>query len=172
MYSFSRKKIPRGTLILAFIFFLYAGMALAQDEPRLDLQSTVEKEVTLYKDGQTRVERIPVEEAAQGDILVFTVTYVNGGETDAVDAVIVNPVPRGVVYVPESAEGEDTVITCSIDDGLSWHQQPVMTTVKNPDGGEVREPAPADHYTHIRWIIQKPVAPGQSGRVSFRATVE
>ncbi|MBN1663728.1 MAG: hypothetical protein JW943_09010 [Deltaproteobacteria bacterium] len=159
-------------LFLVGIFFLHPGVSPAQQKPQLDLKTTVEKEVKIKKDGKWATERMPVEKAGRGDVLAYTVTYLNTGKTDAVDAQIVNPIPRGVAIIPESPEGKDAEISVSIDGGKSWHKPPVTVQIKKPDGTTVVTPVSADRYTHVRWIIKKPVMSGRSGQVGFRATVK
>ena len=160
------------TLFFAGVFFLYPGVLQAQQGAKLDLKTTVEKEVKAKKKGQWVVERIPVEKTGPGDTLIYTITYHNAGKIAVIDATIINPLPRGIVYVLESATGKDAEITCSINGGQSFHPPPVTERFKKSDGTVEIKPAAADRYTHIRWIIKKPVLPGQSGRVSFKATVK
>lgn len=161
-----------GVFSFALIFFLYGGVSTAQDGPLLDLKTTIEKETVVIRDGKEVEERMPAGETGPGDVLVFNIDYVNTGNAEAVDAAIINPVPEGVIYILESAGGEDAEVTCSIDDGYSWHRPPVMVRIMNAEGKEETRPAAADQYTHVRWVIKKPVQPGISGRVSFKATVE
>ncbi len=172
MGSVQRQSFWFFTFFMAVLFAVHPGVSMAQKEPQMDLKTTVQKEVKVKKEGKWVLEAIPVDQTGPGDVLLFTITYLNRGETDAVDAKIINPIPQGVTYIPQSAEGKDADITCSIDDRKSWHNPPVMVTTKNTLGEEVSQPAPAELYTHIRWIIKKPVLPGQSGQVSFRVTVE
>lgn len=154
-----------------FIFFC-TGNLLAQQGPKLDLKTTVEKEVKVKKQGKWVVERRAVDKTAPGDILIYTITYSNTGKGDLVDAVIVNPVPKGVFVNPESAEGKDAEVTCSIDNSRSFQAAPIIVKMKKSDGSLESRHAEAEMYTHIRWVIKKPVQPGQSGRVSFKATVK
>lgn len=172
MNKFPWQKIPTGILSLALVFLLHTAISPAQERPRLDLKTTLEKEVMVEKEGKWVVEKLPVENTNPGDVLVFNISYLNKGMTGAADARIVNPVPEGTVLIPESITGDDADINCSIDNALSWHKPPVMIRIKNSDGREVIRPAPADRYTHIKWVIKKPVLPGRSGRVSFKVTVK
>ena len=165
-------KISIGIFSLVFVFFLHATVVLAQQQPRLDLKTMVQKEVKVKKQGKWDMELIPVEKAGRGDRLVYTITYLNTGKTSAVDAQIVNPIPQGTALIPGSAEGTDADVTCSIDNGVSWHKPPVMVRLKNAAGKELIQSAAAESYTHVRWVIKKPVLPGQSGRVSFKTTVK
>jgi uncharacterized repeat protein (TIGR01451 family) len=172
MKNLWRRKACVLAVFLTGAFFLWGGMAQAQQQPRLELKTTVEKEVKVKKKGKWVTERMAVEQTGPGNVLVYTITYLNAGKTAAVDARIVNPIPKGAVYLPDSAEGKDADITCSIDNGHTWHKQPVMMQMKKPDGALENRPAPAESYTQISWVIKKPVLPGRTGRVSFKATVK
>jgi len=166
------RKVCVLVVFLAGAFFLGGGVARAQPLPSLELKTTVEKEVKVKKKGQWITQRSAVDKTAPGNVLVYTMTYLNAGKTTALNARIVNPVPKGAVYLLDSAEGKDTDITCSLDQGRTWHKPPVMMQMKKPDGTLENRPAPAESYTQISWVIKKPVLPGQSGRVSFKATVK
>jgi uncharacterized repeat protein (TIGR01451 family) len=168
---YGRKRLLFSLFLIGF-FLLSAAVSGAQQEPKLDLKTSVDKEVKVQKNGKGATERIPAEKTDPGDILVYTIAYQNAGTVAAVDAAIVDPIPRGVVYLQGTAEGSDAEITCSIDNSRTWHRPPVMMPVKKPDGSLENKPAPMERYTHIRWVIKKPVQPGQSGRVSFKATVK
>ena len=172
MKNLWRRKVCVLAVFLTGAFFLWGGMAQAQQPPRLELKTTVEKEVKVKKKGKWATERIAVDQTGPGNVLVYTIAYLNTGKTAAVDARIVNPVPKGAVYLVDSAEGKDADITCSTDQGRTWHKPPVMMQMKKPDGTLENRPAPAESYTQISWVIKKPVLPGQSGRVSFKATVK
>ena len=85
--------------------------------------------------------------------------------------VIIDPVPKGAVYVLNSASGENSKILCSINGGFGYYDEPVMRAVTQPDGKKVEKPAPPEMYSHIKWTIKKPVLPGQTGWVEFKTTV-
>jgi len=169
-----KRKERRGwpcLLGLAGVFLLAAPLSGAQQAPRLDLKTVVEKEIKVQRGGKMATERIPVEKTGPGDVLVYTLTYRNAGNVAAADAAIVNPVPKGTVYRLNSASGSDAEITLSIDNGQTWQKPPAMVQVKKSDGTVEMKPAPPERHTHVRWIIKKPVQPGQSGQLSFKATV-
>jgi uncharacterized repeat protein (TIGR01451 family) len=153
------------------VFFLHTNVSPAQTGPLLDLKTTAEKEVRVQKNGKWVVERVPLDKTGPRDILVYTISYRNTGKSPIVDATIVDPIPAGTLYVLDSAEGKDAEIACSIDGGRSYQKPPASLRVKKPDGTEEVKPAPADRYTHIQWVIKKPVPPGESGRVSLKVTV-
>jgi uncharacterized repeat protein (TIGR01451 family) len=166
----------RKVLILTLFltgFFSLAGVSQAQQgNTKLDLKTTAEKEVMAKEDGKATTTRVPVDNAQPGDIVVYTISYSNTGKGPVLDATITDPLPSGVRYIADTAEGKDAEIKFSVDNGQTWHAYPVMMTLKKPDGSMETKPAAADSYTHIKWTIKKPVAPGQSGQVRFKVTVK
>ena len=85
-------------LVFALIPLMVCTSAAAavDDKPNLVLNLTVEKQVTVKDDeGNTEVRWRQVAETAPGDILRYTIAYVNAGRSEARNAVIVDPVPRG-----------------------------------------------------------------------------
>lgn len=171
MHRIPLRKMFVFILFLTGLLLLGSGDLLAKQQPKLELKTTAEKEVKVKKQGKWVLERRPADKAAPGDVVVYTITYTNRGTGTMTDAVIVNPVPNGMRVNPESAAGKDAAVTCSIDNGHSYHPPPIMVPMKKPDGSLESNPAPLDRYTHIRWLIKRPVQPGESGQVSFKATV-
>jgi uncharacterized repeat protein (TIGR01451 family) len=154
-------------------FFFLTGVSQAQQgNTKLDLKTTAEKEIKVTKEGKSTTKRIPLDKANPKDIVVYTITYSNAGKGPILDAVIVDPLPAGVRYINDTAEGKDAEITCSIDNGRTWQKPPAMIEFRKPDGSLEKKPAPPEMYTHIKWAIKKPVAPGQAGQVSFKVTVK
>lgn len=167
-----------GRKALTFIFFLTSiifltGVSHAQQEDtKLDLKTTAQKEVKIRKDGKITIKRIALDKASPGDIVVYTITYLNVGKGSAVEAVIIDPIPSGTVYIPVTAEGKDAEVMYSIDNGRSWQRPPLMMQIKKPDGALESKIVPADRYTHVKWVIKKPILPGQTGWVSFKVSVK
>ncbi|GAB4277064.1 MAG: hypothetical protein Kow0092_32850 [Deferrisomatales bacterium] len=131
------------------------------------LTSTAEVEVTrVDEEGRTAVERVPAAKVVPGEVVLYTNRYENVGEQPAENVVITNPVPEHMTYVAGSAFGEGTRITFSVDGGARF-DLPENLTVIGPDGRP--RPASAEEYTHVRWARSRPVEPGETGAVGFRA---
>jgi uncharacterized repeat protein (TIGR01451 family) len=172
MKVFWNRNISVLTLFLTGFLFLAGASQAQQGNAKLDLKTTAEKEVMAKEDGKVTTTRVPVDNAHPGDVVVYTISYSNTGKGPVLNATITDPLPSGVRYVADTAEGKDAEITFSVDNGQTWHAYPVMVTFKKPDGSMETKPAAADSYTHIKWTIKKPVAPGQSGQVRFKVTVK
>jgi len=170
----NRTNVKIGFLLFAISMLLFSNLsAVAQEgQPKLALTITAEKEIVVEREGKAVLERIPADKMERGDVLAYTITYVNEGETPARDAAIVDPIPEGTVYVLDSATGERTEITYSVDGGHLFQRPPVKFVVRYPDGTKEYKAAPAEMVTHIKWVIKTLVQPGQSGRLSFKVAVK
>ena len=104
MKVLSGKKFLIYGFFLIGVFLLQTTVALAQQDPMLELKTIVEKETKVKKGGTWVLEKMPVSRTGPGDILIYTTSYLNAGKGPAVDAEIVNPVPRGLVLVPDGIE--------------------------------------------------------------------
>jgi uncharacterized repeat protein (TIGR01451 family) len=163
-----------GSLFLwaVLILFCFSGTASAADQPKIALSTSADKEVIVQKDGKKVVEWIPLDKASPGDTIIYTITYRNEGATEARDILVNDPIPTGTVYVINSAEGKNAEISFSIDNGKTYSKPPIKYMVKKADGTQEEIDAPAEVYTHVKWVINKAVLPGQSGQVSFKVSVK
>ncbi len=156
-------------VILLFLATLTASAAMAQDGAMVKLKSEVLKEVEVVnEEGEKETRLIPVTNAMPGEVLTFNISYINEGDEEATDIVLTNPVPEHMVYEGESAQGEGSRISYSVDGGTTYGA-PDSLSVTGDDGKE-RQALPSD-YTHIRWQLVDSIAPGGSGVVSFKARV-
>ena len=163
-------KSTKTVLFLFLLFVLSAGIAAAQDGALVMLKSEVLKETQIVNEqGEKETRLMPVSSAMPGDVLTFSISYVNEGDEDARDLVLTNPVPEHMIYEGGSAEKEGTVTSYSTDGGGTYGA-PDSLTVTGDDGKE-RTALPSE-YTHIRWQLVEPVAPGGNGTVTFRARVK
>jgi uncharacterized repeat protein (TIGR01451 family) len=154
--------------VSAITIAVLAVSALAGAAPKLTLKMTAAKEVRVLKNGKETVELKPTATMKSGEEVVYTITYTNVGDSDAIDAVISDPVPGGMVYVAGSAQGAD--VDFSIDKGRTFHKTPKQV-LTGPDGRKVEKDAPPEMYTNIRWTVKKIASKG-SGSVIFKATVK
>ena len=151
-----------------------AANALAADpaKPQLALTLTAQKEVTVKDaEGRTKVEWQEGMDVKPGDILKFTIAYKNTGPAEARDGLVTDPIPKETAYISGSAEGKDAAITFSLD-GKTFQDPPLLKyKVRQADGTEAEYQATPEMYTHIQWKLLKPVPPGGTGTLSFKAKV-
>jgi uncharacterized repeat protein (TIGR01451 family) len=159
------------SLALFMTVFLWST-AEAQNEARLVLKTEAAKEIRVKEGNGWITKYEPVSVTKPGDVLRYTITYTNEGNSPAVGARIVDPIPPGTVYVMGSASSAGTELQFSIDGGAHWQSLPVMHLIKKPDGSEKEEAAPPELFTHIRWSISGEVPSGSFGKIHFKVTVQ
>jgi uncharacterized repeat protein (TIGR01451 family) len=150
---------------------LLPATAPAQQKGSIELRSVSEVEIIEQNaEGKKEVKRIDAAKAkvVPGDAVIFTVFYANTDIKPADRVVVTNPVPEHMSYQNKSAEGAGTKIEFSADGGKSYAAPDKLFVTA---AGKKR-PAIASDYTHIRWTLSRPLAPGGKGSVSFRATLK
>ena len=162
-------------LMIAIVSLMVCSPAAAalEDKPNLILNLSVEKQVIVKdEEGKTNIQWQEVTDTDPGDVLRYTILYVNTGRSEARNAVIVDPVPEGTTYISSSAAGTDSQVTFSLD-GKTFQTPPMLTyKVRQGDGAEIEYKATPEMYTHINWQLLKPVPPGGTGTLNFHVMVK
>jgi len=136
----------------------------------VEIKITAEVEVKVKTaDGREEVKRVPAAKVPPGTAVIYTLNAKNKGTTPAGDVVMTDPIPAEMEYVDGSVSAENARVTFSVDGGKSFAAKESLK-VRGEDGA-MRAALPAD-FTHIRWQLEKPLAPGEVRAVSFRARVE
>jgi uncharacterized repeat protein (TIGR01451 family) len=164
--------MKKGLLAVLALALLMPAGAWSQQKGAIELKTTAEVEVVeKNQQGEKTVTRVDVAKAIKtpGDTVVFTTVYSNTGAKPATDIVINNPVPEHMSYLDKSAEGGNTRIDFSADNGKTFGA-PDKLKIKNANG-TVR-PALGKDYTHIRWTVISPLASGGTGTVSYKARIK
>jgi len=146
----------------------------------LAFQMTVLAQPKLVLEIQERKINLSEQEAAgdadivyaPGDTLEFTILAQNTGDADMVNPEIVDPIPKGLVYVANSAKGENCQIFFSISDGFQYSEWPIMIKLENPQGAQVGQEAGPDQVTHIKWMVRGTVPAGEMKQLTFQAIVQ
>ncbi len=148
----------------------WAHIALADQPGHIQLQTeALQEKVTVEKDGSKHTDIVPAGRVLPGTEVIWNVNYEIIGKTPVTNAVITDPVPAHMTYVPGSASGDKADITFSADGGKTWDTADKLQ-VKNADG-TLRVALPKD-YTTIKWVLQGTLAPGAKGTVTFHAVLQ
>jgi uncharacterized repeat protein (TIGR01451 family) len=107
---------------------------------------------------------VPAQRLSAGDEVHYTVRVLNPGEEAVTEVVVTKRLPFGVRYEPGSATGPGCRIELSADGGQSFATPDLPRGKTGP-----RKPATIE-YTHVRWIMSRPLAPGATALLRFRAT--
>ncbi|MCT7951396.1 hypothetical protein NG798_16465 [Ancylothrix sp. C2] len=150
----------------------------AEVRNQLKLILNAQKQVIVKdENGKNKVSWQALGETAvvqPGDILLYTVRGEESQKMPVNNFVVTQLIPAQTMYVLNSAEvaGMGTAkmrIIYSIDGGNTFTENPTIQ-VTLPNGKVETQPAPADVYTHIRYVFDSPVVP-ESFRASYQVKV-
>lgn len=160
------------TALLCILLLPVSHATAAPEKGSIILTAINEVEVeVLNEEGEKIIKRVDAADAivVPGDIVIYTIRYENISDKPVENVIISDPIPTATVYLFGSAEGADTDITFSVNGGESY-DVPENLFVKDAEGKKV--PAKPSDYTHIRWILQKAIAPGAKGDVTFKTIIK
>jgi uncharacterized repeat protein (TIGR01451 family) len=150
---------------------LIAWALPASAKPRIEISIAQAREIVELKDGVKTARLVETQSASPGDVVQYTLTYSNKGDEAATNAVIDDAIPKGTLFIGNSAAGEGAEITFSNDGGKTFAPAVKLTyEIKLPSGEVEKRTATPDEYTHVRWTL-KAVPAGATGKVSFRVKV-
>ena len=126
-------------------------------------------EVSVGPGGQEIRRWVPAERLNAGDEIHYTVRVHNPGK-QAVDTVVVSKrLPFGVRYLRGSATGPAAEVQFSIDGGENY-ATPEMLARAAGGGKKGQRKLLENDYTHVRWVLKKPLGPASTALLRFRAT--
>jgi uncharacterized repeat protein (TIGR01451 family) len=129
------------------------GAAVATGSGALETEIVVEKLSPANPPTRPVALFVPVGRLEAGDEVHYTIRVRNPGKQPVTDAQVTKRLPVGLHFVAGSATGPSCIIEFSTDGGTTFTAQ--------RSGG---------NYTHVRWTLQRPLAPGATALLRFRAT--
>ncbi len=157
-------------ILTTLTLFTIATTAIAQ--PALQVNLMAEREVVTTVDGQEVLQRIPADEIASGQTIIYSLEVTNSGDQAATGVKVNDPIPPETAFIVGSTFGDDADITFSIDGGQSYAKPTLLSyRLQLPDGSFENRVATPNQYTHIQWQIDI-VPAGGSRTVGFRAKVK
>lgn len=96
---------------------------------------------------------VPARRLAAGDEVHYTIRVHNPGREPVRDVQVTKRMPGGLHYVPGSAAGPASDVEFSADGGTRF--------AARPDSSD---------YSHVRWKLRRPLPPGATALLRFRAT--
>lgn len=115
----------------------------------------------------TGLQLQPASALVQGQEVYYTVRITNPNAVFAREVSVVQQIPANTRYVAGSAAGPGARIDFSVDGGHSFASPRQLRVADEPD-----KPAAPRSYTHIRWRLNHPLAPGAVALARFRAVFE
>ena len=158
-----KKYVP---LLIAMVLLLLSAEVFAKSLVSISMKA--EKEVMVNKEKKM----VAAEEINSGDMIFFTLSYVNSGDDAATNAVLDDPIPQGTTYITGSAFGKAAEITFSIDGGKTFKKPSLLSyEFKLPSGKIEKRSVSPEEYTHVRWTFKIIPARG-SGQVGFQVKMK
>jgi uncharacterized repeat protein (TIGR01451 family) len=150
--------LPLVTDSPALAEFRGSGRAITQAQARPDVKLSLvaEKQITVGENNAKKTIWQPLksgESVTPGDRLRYRLTGRNEGQVPAKNLVLNQPIPAQMTYVIGSVQAPSGAkVLFSIDGGKSFIATPLIK-VKQLDGKLIDQPAPAETYTHVRWVL-------------------
>ncbi len=136
----------------------------------LTANQTVQKEIIITQpDGTTEVEYGDASLVTPGETIIYSLNYENNKTEPVSDLVLTMPVPEVITYIEGSAERAGTSVVYSADQGATFVTRGKLLVYSD---GDISQVATANDITHIRWTLQTPVVPGQTGILSFKGVLK
>lgn len=133
-----------------------ASHAVSSGMIRVSSVAEVE-EVKVQQNGHKTNRRVAVRKVSPGTMVLFRTEFQNTDKNAVGNIVISNPIPNETEYWADSAFGQNTEITFSMDNGKTFHPEDRVDVSK---------------LTHIRWAYKGKLAGGTSSEVGFKALVK
>ena len=109
---------------------------------------------------------VPARLLEQGQVVYYTLRITNQSTVPLRNVAVVQPVPANTTYLADSAAGPGAAVSFSADGGKTFG--PADSLMIEVEGA--KQLAQTSQYTHIRWQLRNPLAPGATALARFRAT--
>nr|WP_298719866.1 hypothetical protein [uncultured Steroidobacter sp.] len=150
-------------LLLSVSLTTLATLAMATEAVELRTQLVAEVRESAGTAERPIFRLVPADRLSQGQVVYYTVRITNPTPVFANKVQVSQLIPANTTYLPGSASGPGAQVEFSIDGGLTFARP---EDLKQADGTR----APPERYTHIRWTLRNPLAPGATALARFRAT--
>jgi uncharacterized repeat protein (TIGR01451 family) len=141
----------------------------AAPQGHLKVTSKVQKLVVTNRNGKKVATYVPAAKVLPGETVQYNTFFQNIGNQAANNITIVNPIPKHTTYLPNTAQGQNTVVSFSVNGGKSYAPKGALK-VRGRDG-KVRAAKPSD-YTHVKWQYRGNLAPKATKSVGFKVRLK
>jgi len=153
----------KSLILVAVWLTTLATTAIASEAVELRTQLIAEVRESTGPAERPSFRLVPAGRLSQGQVVYYTVRITNPTPVFANKVQVSQLIPANTTYLPGSAAGPGAEVEFSIDGGQSFASP---ESLKQADGAR----ATPEQYTHIRWTLRNPLAPGATALARFRAT--
>lgn len=155
------------TLLIPVLALIFSANASA--EGAILFANKAFKQVsTKAADGTVKYDYVEPGLVLPKDVILYEITFENISDKDVENIVINNPIANNSQYRANSAAGDSTDITFSVD-GKSFAKADALKVTDKT--GKTWQAKPED-YTVIRWVYKKALKPGEKGKVTYKTTIK
>jgi len=129
------------------------GAAIATGSDLLETEIVAEKLEVPSEPGAGPPRFVPARRLVAGDEVHYTIRVRNPGKVPVTGIEVTKRVPDSMLFVPGSATGPACDVDFSVDGGGSYQAK-----------------ADPERLSHLRWSLRRPLAPGATALLRFRAT--
>ena len=153
----------------AFALAMLSVITIPAHATGLKATQTVEVATpTADANGEEVLTFAPAVDVEPGQRVRYSLLYENEGLEPADSVSLVMPIPSEVSYVEASAAGAASSVTFSADNGQTFALRSALM-VGDAENSRV---ANASEITHIKWAFGAPIAPADSGAISYMAVLK
>lgn len=163
------KRAPRMMALVACLSVWASALHSAESRPapgasdlKIELQAR-----KVVRDRQGKETLQPADRALPGEVVQYDAIYRNQSDQPLRQVEPTLPIPRGMVYLPNSASPPPVLASL---DGRTFEPIPIRRKVIRPDGTEEEREVPATEYRALRWRISELQA-GAQVTVTARAKI-
>ena len=133
------------------------------------VQGTMEAYVVEIKNDKEVLKA--AHDVEPNQLVEYHLTYVNKSNAGINGLTVIGPVPEGTAYVSDTAMADSAAsLKVSIDDGLTFENEPVTREVVKENGEVMETVIPPERYTHIQWQASSELS-GKGGKQFYRYRV-
>jgi len=154
-------------IILALLTMTHVTVAQAKDKAVVSEKDPVVITLTLKRivtDAKGQETREDAPKIKPGDVLEYSAVYRNRGKQAVTGVKALLPIPKGLVYVKQSAKPLPVEATA---DGVKYAAEPLMRTEKDQTGKEQQVEVPYVEYRSLRCDVGE-LSAGKKVEVSAR----
>lgn len=151
-------------ILLASSIILFSSFVSAEIELDNQVFKVVQKK---DKDGKIIEKWQTAENMLPGDMVGYKILFTNKGDEAAKNIIINNHIPKHTAYKGESASGSNSQIKFSVDNKIFASANKLMI---QKNGKKIK--ASNNDYQHVRWLINQPLAAGETSSVQYVVTIK
>jgi uncharacterized repeat protein (TIGR01451 family) len=155
--------------LLIAIFTSFVSISASAEEGAIRFSNNAFKQViTKNADGTTQYDYVEPGLVLPNDVILYEIVFENISDKPVENIVVNNPIANNSKYRGNSATGDSTEITFSVD-GKIFAAADALT-VKDKSGKSWQ--AKPEDYTAIRWVYKKALQPGEKGKVTYKTAIK